>query len=258
MPGNSEATCAVRARCRASARRTRAPGRGPRARAAAELGRRTPRPPPPGHASDVGAGHRVHPGRVDVDVVEQGLAGPGLVALGVAAGQEALVAPPDVQVAASRPRRGPGRRRARPASRCRRVPPVSTSEAEPLRRLGVDQPGDQPGGDRLGEHARRRGGRSQWECSRRFSFGRGSRRGQRPRQAAAALTARTCASGRVAGSRPRRSRRGPAAAAPRRAARRSAAAVSATLRSGWPGRDSIATRPSAAGDRRCRRSVVDS
>ena len=40
----------------------------------------------------------MHPGRVDIDVVEQRVSGAGLVALGMAGRQEAFVAPPDVQV----------------------------------------------------------------------------------------------------------------------------------------------------------------
>ena len=84
-----------------------------------------------GRQARVGAAHHVHPRGVDVDVVEQRLAGAGLVALGVAGGQEPLVAPPDVQAPPVDGVAGRAWRRSRPAWRCRRVPPVSTRDADP-------------------------------------------------------------------------------------------------------------------------------
>jgi glycine/D-amino acid oxidase-like deaminating enzyme len=94
--------------------------------------------------------HRMDPARIDVDVVEQRRAGPGLVALGMPGRQEPLVAPPDVQVRpVDRVPHGGGGQlgqhrgadaTARQHQR-RRAP----------RRLHVDQPGHQPGGDDLGQ-----------------------------------------------------------------------------------------------------------
>lgn len=41
----------------------------------------------------------MHPARLNVDMIEQGAAGAGLVALGIVGGQEPLVAPPDLDPA---------------------------------------------------------------------------------------------------------------------------------------------------------------
>ncbi len=97
--------------------------------------------------------HRVHPHRVEVEVVQQGRARLPVVALGVLGRDEPLVTPPDVHL--SPVHRAPGRG---PAER------VQGSDADaaagqhdrggPAQRLGVDQSGDQPSGHGGGQHLR--------------------------------------------------------------------------------------------------------
>ncbi len=100
----------------------------------------------------VGPGHGVHPGRIDIHMVEQCLAGAGLVTLRVAGRQEPLIPPPDVQFPPVHgvPCSGGGQlgqhSGAHPAS-------GEHDRGRATGGLGVDQPGDQPGGHRLGEQA---------------------------------------------------------------------------------------------------------
>ena len=124
---------------------------GPTPRARPRTG---PRPPPGRrHGRTVRGRHRVHPGGVERQGVEQRGTGLGLVAVRVPGRQESLVAPPDVHPA-------PVDRVAGRAVAHRLVDPVGDPTAGEHDRgeapggLGVDQPHDQPGRGRLREHVR--------------------------------------------------------------------------------------------------------
>ena len=95
--------------------------------------------------------HRVDPRRVEVERVEQRLAGLPVVALAVVGGHEALVAPPHVD--APPVDGGPGGGAAH--GRERGDADAATRQHDrggAAQRLGVDEPGQQPGRDGLGEH----------------------------------------------------------------------------------------------------------
>jgi hypothetical protein len=90
----------------------------------------------------------VNPAWLNVDMVEQGAARTSFVALGIARRQEPLVAPPDLDPAPvdGVPRRSGGQLRedlgADPAA-------GQYDRGDALGRDGVNEPGDEPGGDGL-------------------------------------------------------------------------------------------------------------
>ena len=231
VPGTSDATCPSGPMPSIS---TSNAGTGPwssgRAARRSSVGVRR-RPPPRRSCPCRRRRHRVHPRRVDGDVVQQGLAGAGLVALGVAGRQEPLVAPPDVHLAPVDGVAGAGRRRSPPGWRCRPAAgQTSWAGPWPAWRSTSRRSAGPP---RPGRARRRRDGRRPGTLTGLlFAGGRrpaADRRGARP-------GLRTCRARREPlDRRPRRSRPGRAGAAPRRAAPTSRR-FSATGRSGWPGR----------------------
>ena len=94
--------------------------------------------------------HRVDARRVEVEVVEQRPPGLQLVALGVVGGDEPLVAPPDVDPA---PVDGvPGGGAAHGLEQRDADAAAGQHDGRPAaQRLRVDEPGEQPGGGRLGQ-----------------------------------------------------------------------------------------------------------
>ena len=95
----------------------------------------------------------MHPRRVDGQVVEQGLPGARLVALGVAGRQEPLVAPVELDV---RPVDGVVRRALRQVLEQGGPDPAAREHqpGHPPGGLHVDEPRDEPGGRGGGEHVR--------------------------------------------------------------------------------------------------------
>ena len=101
----------------------------------------------------VRSGHRVHPGRIDVHVVQQRRASSGIVPLRVAGRRKPLVAPPDVQVPPVD--RVPGRGGGQLGQhRGADAAPGQHHRGGPCRGHRIDQPGDQARGDRLGQQLR--------------------------------------------------------------------------------------------------------
>ena len=101
----------------------------------------------------VGAGHGVHPRRVDVHVVEQGRAGARFVPLLVPGRQEPLISPPDVDMA---PVHGvPGRRGGKLGEHRGADATAGKHERRGApRRHGINEPRHQPGGDSPGQQRR--------------------------------------------------------------------------------------------------------
>ncbi len=94
--------------------------------------------------------HRIDKLRPDIHMVEQGSTGASLVPLAVAGGQEPLVTPPDLHPP---PVNGIPRRRGGELGEHPRADSAAGQDqgSAPLGRDRVHQPGDQPGGHRLGE-----------------------------------------------------------------------------------------------------------
>ena len=90
------------------------------------------------------------PGRIHIHVVEQGFAGLRLVPVGVAVRQETLVTPPELDPPPVD--RAPGRRLGDSPVHDRGDPATGQHDlSDPAAALYVDQPGDEPGRDGVGQ-----------------------------------------------------------------------------------------------------------